>query len=133
MFHVAIIQEDGRELEFQSAPNDTSRIIKFEFYYSPTPNTVFTMIAVLKGRNLYMEIQTAQHAGFSKEAFVASLEYAEDVLRCENVIVYFPKDSSERAAWIRNFMFMGFAVIPPGNQLALQLQPENIYMVSKIK
>jgi len=134
MLYVSRFPEEGQgSSEPQSPPDNASDTVEFKFYYNPTPNTSFNLIGMLKGRNLYIETQTAQIDGFSKEAFISVLEHAEDVLRCDNVVVYFPKDSSQRAGLIRNFMFMGFNVVPPGDQLGVQLHPDNIYMMCKIQ
>ncbi|GLH07785.1 Ornithine decarboxylase antizyme [Gryllus bimaculatus] len=49
--------------------------------------------------------------------FVRLLEYAEDVLNCEQIIVCFCKDRPDRALLVRTFMFLGFAALPPGHPL----------------
>ncbi|KDR17619.1 Ornithine decarboxylase antizyme [Zootermopsis nevadensis] len=45
------------------------------------------------------------------------LEYAEEVLKCTDVIVCFKKDCNDRALIVRTFMYMGFTTLPPGHQL----------------
>lgn len=41
------------------------------------------------------------------------LEYAEEELGCERVIVHFDKTTSDRALIIRTFMYFGFSLLAP--------------------
>ncbi len=72
---------------------------------------------VLKGR-LYVLVDVSQmNDSGSKEAFVALLEYAEEVLECSHVIVCFEKShSSHTKSAIRNFLFLGFHPLAPGHE-----------------
>jgi len=72
---------------------------------------------LLVGDRLFVEIPTGILPAGSKESFVTLLEYAEEVLRCNHVIVCFRKDRNDRACLIRTFMFLGFGVLEPGNPL----------------
>jgi hypothetical protein len=56
-------------------------------------------------------------AASSKEAFVSLLEFAEEKLGCEHILVAIPKRAKEQAALVRTFMFMGFTVLSPGHAL----------------
>jgi len=53
----------------------------------------------------------------SKESFVTLLEYAEEHLKCTDVIVCFRKNRSDRASLLRTFMFLGFVIVAPSNSL----------------
>jgi len=68
----------------------------------------------------------------SKEAFVSLLEYAEEVLQCDHAIVCFLKERSDRAMLIRTFMFLGFYLLPPGHELAMDKDGQLVNMVYKI-
>lgn len=72
---------------------------------------------LLVGDRLFVEIPTGILPAGSKESFVTLLEYAEEVLRCNHVIVCFKKDRNDRGCLIRTFMFLGFGVLEPGNAL----------------
>ena len=53
----------------------------------------------------------------SKEAFVALLEYAEEVLEVSHVIVCIDKTQSAATKMaIRNFLFLGFQPLAPGHE-----------------
>jgi hypothetical protein len=54
---------------------------------------------------------------FSSNRFVDLLEFADDILHCKNVIVYFDKTRSDRAALVKTFMFLGFHILSPENIL----------------
>jgi len=54
---------------------------------------------------------------FSSNRFVDLLEFADDTLHCKNVIVYFDKTRSDRAALVKTFMFLGFHILSPENIL----------------
>lgn len=72
---------------------------------------------VLKGR-LYVLVDVSQmNDSGSKEAFVALLEYAEEVLECSHVIVCFDKSQSNSTKTAtRNFLFLGFQPLAPGHE-----------------
>lgn len=72
---------------------------------------------LLVGDRLFVEIPAGILPAGSKESFVTLLEYAEEVLRCNHVIVCFRKERTDRACLIRTFMFLGFGILEPGNAL----------------
>jgi len=82
--------------------------------------------------NLYIEVPNGCLPDASKEAFVALLEYAEEALQCHHAIVCFKKDRIDRAMLIRTFMFLGFYLVPPGNELAPSSDKDHVFMVYKI-
>jgi hypothetical protein len=56
------------------------------------------------------------HFPFSNR-FVDLLEFADDILHCTNVLIYFDKTRSDRAALVKTFMFLGFHILSPNNTL----------------
>lgn len=75
--------------------------------------------AVLWRGRLYISVSTEQLCNGSKEAFVSLLEYAEDVLHCEHVIICLDKNTTnprDTKMAIRNFMFLGFQPLAPGHE-----------------
>ena len=74
-------------------------------------------------------VSTEQLCNGSKEAFVSLLEYAEDVLHCEHVIICLDKNSTnprDTKMAIRNFLFLGFTPLAPGHEFV----PSNPNLVS---
>lgn len=72
--------------------------------------------ALLLRRALYLRPGETLPDG-SKEAFVALLEYAEEALQCTHIYVCFPKTALPRAL-VRNFQFLGFSPVAPGDASA---------------
>ncbi|XP_076038939.1 ornithine decarboxylase antizyme [Oratosquilla oratoria] len=116
------------ESEVVSAAQSGCARLTFEFQLAEQTNVRWETVVV--GRCLYLSLGALPDG--SKEAFVALLEYAEDVLRCSNAIVCFKKDRNDRAVLIRTFMFLGFVAIPPGHPLA-PINNEHLYLLYKIE
>lgn len=70
----------------------------------------------LRQDSLFVELPQQLNEG-SKEMFVNLLEFADDALHCKHVIVCFDKTRSDRASLVRTFMFLGFHVLSPDNNL----------------
>lgn len=62
--------------------------------------------------------------------FLGIMEYAEDVLKVNYIVVCFAKNNPIRQLLVRTFMYIGFGVIPPGHKLIPQASSDtsNIYM-----
>jgi len=70
----------------------------------------------LRQDSLYVELPQQLNEE-SKEKFVSLLEFADDILHCKHVIVYFKKTRSDRASLVKTFMFLGFHILSPDNSL----------------
>jgi len=106
--------------------------VKISFRYLLTPRTILNWHTLLINDNLYIEIPKGCLPDASKEAFVALLEYAEDVLHCRHAVVCFKKDRVDRDTLIRTFMFLGFYLVPPGSELAHPEATDIVLLVYKI-
>jgi len=84
----------------------------------------------LRSDSLYVELPQ-QLNDESKEKFISLLEFADDILRCKHVIIYFDKTRSDRAALVKTFMFLGFRILSPENVLMApnDKQQDQLYMV----
>lgn len=102
-----------KELTQQSSQDG----VLLTFQFQVTDNSNVKWDAVLWENKLYAQIPTGILPDGSKEAFVSLLEFAEDELGCDCVIVCFNKTRSDRAHLVRTFMFLGFAILPPGHEL----------------
>jgi len=65
--------------------------------------------ALLVGRCLYLKPGETLPDG-SKEAFVALLQYAEEVLKCSNIYACFQRSAAVRGL-LRTFQFLGFSPV----------------------
>jgi len=75
--------------------------------------------AILYQNNLYLQIPAGVLFETSKEAFVNLLEYAEEELKCQNVIICLDKNSVKKSNnLIRMFMYFGFYALTPSHPLA---------------
>lgn len=68
----------------------------------------------------------------SKESFVILLEYAEDILKCQRGIICFRKKRVDQVALVRTFMFLGFRLVPPGEQIIpnINFMPSHLLYLS---
>ncbi|XP_074661565.1 ornithine decarboxylase antizyme 1-like [Tubulanus polymorphus] len=97
--------------------NNAQRASKLCVSITLTDNVTVTWTTYLIDGRLFVEIPNGILPEGSKESFVTLLEYAEDELKCDHVVVCFKKDRSDRASLVRMFMFLGFAPVAPGNPL----------------
>lgn len=98
---------------------------------------------VLYRKRLYVVVSSRQFREGSKEAFVSLLEFAEERLACEHVVVCLEKGLASnnnknnsgdknnksvagQAAVVRNFLFLGFQPLAPGHEF---LPPLNTNLV----
>jgi len=109
-----------------------SEPLKVNFRYPLTTQTVLTWETTYVNNILYIEVPHGCLPDTSRDAFVALLEYAEDVLCCQHAIIYFSKEREDRNTLIRTFMFMGLNVVPPESPLVFAPNTNTIYMVYKI-
>jgi len=73
-----------------------SHPLQITFRYPLTPHTILTWDTTLLNDNLYIEVPNGCLPDASKEAFVALLEYAEEVLQCRHAVVCFKADRMDR-------------------------------------
>ncbi|CAL1686072.1 unnamed protein product [Lasius platythorax] len=124
-----IVQED--ELLKAVRSNEPLRLT---FTLHLTESTSVEWETVAWRRCLYIRVPSCLLPEGSKEGFVSLLEYAEETLRCTNIIVCLRKDRSDRAMLVRTFMFLGFTVLPPTHALVPPgSDAGNLYMLYAIE
>ncbi|XP_047735923.1 ornithine decarboxylase antizyme 2 [Hyalella azteca] len=116
-------QKDGNSNGFAVSESELLAVAgrgkgaRLRFSFQLCEQTAVVWEAVLFKRCLYLQPGDSLPDG-SKEAFVALLEFTEVHLQCRNIIVCLNKQARNRACLVRTFMFLGFAVVPPGHPLA---------------
>lgn len=87
------------------------------FKYRLTAKSEGVWSTILKETTLYVHIPSTTTGEGSKEAFVQLLEYAEEELKCEHVVVFFKGDRLDAKSWTRSFMFLGLTLLAPKHPL----------------
>jgi len=95
--------------------------IHIHFKYRLTDTLEGIWSTILHGNALYVHIPSHTNGEGSKDNFIRLLEYAEEKLKCRNVIAYFQDDRPDAASWMRAFLFLGFSLLPPQHPL----RPDN--------
>ncbi|XP_035670096.1 ornithine decarboxylase antizyme 1-like [Branchiostoma floridae] len=113
-------EEDGHGAFAQRVFGDgltqySSELQSLRFQSRLTDSRLVEWQAVLWRSVLLVEIPAGILPDGSKESFVNLLDYAEEQLQCETVLICFKKDRNDRASLIRVFMFMGLEVVAPGH------------------
>lgn len=78
----------------QDLPRGTP--LRIQVRYQLTNQTVLTWETTYADQTLYIEVPHGCLPDASKDAFVALLEYAEEVLNCDRAIIFFAKERNER-------------------------------------
>lgn len=107
-----------------------SESLRLTFSLRLTESTSVEWETVLWRGCLYIRVPNCLLPEGSKEGFVSLLEYAEETLRCTNIVVCLRKDRVDRAVLVRTFMFLGFNVLPPNHALVPPVNDAgNLYML----
>ena len=75
-----------------SSSSNVSAAVHIQFKYKLTDNLEGLWSTVLYGKSLYVHIPTSTNGEGSKDSFVRLLEFAEEHLRCTNVVVFFQQE-----------------------------------------
>lgn len=73
----------------------------------------------------------------SKQSFLSLLEFAEEKLDCDGVVLCIRKDRPDRANLVKTFMFLGFSPLNPKSPLAPPQQQgqndDNLFLIYSIE
>lgn len=107
---------------------------KLTFKISPVAGLEVCWDTTLRNSTLYMELSPGILPEGSKESLVTLLEYAEEKLKCNNVVICFRKTRSDRVSLLRVFNFFGFHMLPPGHELTkIGSSPDLLFMTYAIE
>ncbi|XP_043288631.1 ornithine decarboxylase antizyme 1, partial [Venturia canescens] len=124
-----IVQED--ELIKAVRSNESLRLL---FTLHLTESTSVEWETLIWRGTLYIRVPSCLLPEGSKEGFVSLLEYAEETLQCNNIVVCLRKDRTDRAMLVRTFMFLGFSILPPNHALVPPgCDSGNLYMLYAVE
>lgn len=86
---------------------------------------------------LYVALpQTLTHEA-SKQSFLSLLEFAEEKLDCDGVVLCIRKDRTDRANLVKTFLFLGFSPLNPKSSMAppesYGRNDENLFLIYHIE
>lgn len=98
------------------------------------PNSINWQATLLK-QALYLHVPSQILLHASKEAFVKLLEYAEEQLNCQTVVISIDRNRIEKNnSLMRMFMYFGFTMLPAAHPLAPRdMSDSKIYMAYTIQ
>ncbi|XP_058449207.1 LOW QUALITY PROTEIN: ornithine decarboxylase antizyme [Malaya genurostris] len=87
---------------------------------------------------LYVNLPSAMSHEASKHSFISLLEFAEEKLECDGVVLCIRKDRLDRPNLVRTFSFVGFQLVSPKSPLTPphieeQQMNEYLFMVYNIE
>jgi len=89
-----------------------------------------TLLVDRKKLFVFVPDKLLQHG--SRDSFVSLLEYAESILKCSHIIVYFKKDRKDMSSVMRLFMYFGFTLLKPGQSLIAASSSDMLYMAYSV-
>jgi ornithine decarboxylase antizyme 1 len=98
------------------------------------PNSILWQATLLQ-QTLYLHVPSQILLHASKEAFVKLLEYAEEQLNCQTVVISIDRNRIEKNnSLMRMFMYFGFTMLPAAHRLAPRdMSDSKIYMAYTIQ
>lgn len=120
--------------EPSSPTANTNPTLRLRFYASSSsitcspcagPKSIPPWDAILWQGRLYVNMTAQQLSEGSKEAFVSLLEYAEETLKCSDVIICLSGGNVAKSM-IKNFLFLGFQPLTPGHELLPPMMNDNM-------
>ncbi|XP_018586908.1 LOW QUALITY PROTEIN: ornithine decarboxylase antizyme 1-like [Scleropages formosus] len=122
LFHL-----DTRLLVREDRGASTARVRFLHFEPRRTEGKHCTWRGALKGANLYVEIPPGPLAEGSKDSLALLLEFAEEQMAVDHVLICFHKSRDDRAPLLRTFSFLGFEIVRPGHPL-VPPRPDALFM-----
>uniref|UniRef100_A0A182NNN8 Ornithine decarboxylase antizyme n=1 Tax=Anopheles dirus TaxID=7168 RepID=A0A182NNN8_9DIPT len=119
----AVIQE----VLSQSAPT----AITLKLFVTPQKCSSWETVFNPNENILYVSLPSAMSHEASKHSFISLLEFAEEKLECDGVVLCIRKDRLDRPNLVRTFSFVGFQPLNPKSPLApphIEEQQRNEYL-----
>ncbi|XP_068143708.1 LOW QUALITY PROTEIN: ornithine decarboxylase antizyme [Drosophila tropicalis] len=134
--HSLCSEDDCQEVLRQILQHDQPVHISIKLHVTEDQSTNWMSILNPNNNMLYVAFPKDLPPAGSKETFISLLEFAEDKLEVDGIVMVMRKDQPERARLIEAFLFMGFE---PMSRKAPQAPPaaindnENYYFLYTIQ
>ncbi|XP_065084303.1 LOW QUALITY PROTEIN: ornithine decarboxylase antizyme [Ochlerotatus camptorhynchus] len=105
--------------------------ISLKLYVTPQKYSVWETVFSPLDNILYVNLPSTMTHEASKHSFISLLEFAEEKLECDGVVLCIRKDRLDRPNLVRTFSFVGFQPISPKTPLApphIEEQQKNEYL-----
>ncbi|XP_055696475.1 ornithine decarboxylase antizyme [Lutzomyia longipalpis] len=107
--------------------------ISLKLYVTENTYSIWDTILDRSRSILYVALPSILLPAASKQSFISLLDFAEEKLKCNSVILCMRKDREDRANLVRTFLFLGFQPLAPKSELAPQATDEgNLYLIYNI-
>ncbi|KAJ6641179.1 Ornithine decarboxylase antizyme [Pseudolycoriella hygida] len=109
--------------------------IKITIKLNVTDTTFSVWETVLNPDNntLYVALPTVLLPEASKQSFITLLEFAEEKLDVDAVVLCMRKDRLDRQNLVRTFLFLGFQPLSPKSPLAPPQSSDNLFLIYNIE
>ena len=116
---------------------DQKKPIKITLKLHVTETTYSVWESVLNPENniLYVALPTVLLPEASKQSFITMLEFAEEKLDVDAIVLCMRKDRTDRSNLVRTFLFLGFQPLSPKSDLAPpeKADEKNLFLIYNIE
>lgn len=116
---------------------DQKKPIKITLKLHVTETTYSVWESVLNPENniLYVALPSVLLPEASKQSFITLLEFAEEKLDVDGIVLCMRKDRLDRPNLVRTFLFLGFQPLSPKSELAPpeKADSSNLYLIYHIE
>ncbi|XP_051918172.1 LOW QUALITY PROTEIN: ornithine decarboxylase antizyme 2-like [Hippocampus zosterae] len=123
----ALLHKGGKLTVMQSTDvNGKASLLRFHYQLSERRSAFWD--AAVREDSLFLEMPTGPLAEGSKEGLTALLEFAEDKLKVNSVVLWFRKGREDRLSIIKTFNYIGFEMVKPGDP-SVPARPDLVFML----
>ncbi|XP_059610809.1 ornithine decarboxylase antizyme [Phlebotomus argentipes] len=108
--------------------------ISLKLYVTENTYSIWDTILDRSKSILYVALPSILLPAASKQSFISMLDFAEEKLKCNSVILCMQKDREDRANLVRTFLFLGFQPLAPKSDLVPPQAADgnNIFLIYNI-
>jgi ornithine decarboxylase antizyme 1 len=129
--------DDAASIEVKKLLDQKQRPIKITLKLHVTEHTYSVWESVLNPETniLYVVLPSVLLPEASKQSFITLLEFAEEKLDVDGIVLCMQKDRTDRANLVRTFLFLGFQPLSPKSELAPpeKTDANNLFLIYHIE